>query len=503
MKRIIYALILVALFVGCAKDENVIEGTAVSFYPAVIANALEEDGVTYIIQLETSGLVNGAASVEIEVSNSQYLLTNPPLAGNVITLDFTDKTTAQIEVEALNDVLPIDYRSVFRIVNVSGAIKAVGSSEFNFLVKDDDTADILVQDFEDGFGDWTIYNGDGGNTWTTTTFNDNTNALTSGFNSPDIGAEDNWLISPEIDFDAQTNEKLSFLSKTRFNEEENKLEVSVLLGYTSGDPADADQTILSPALDPHTGGGFGNFTESGDLDLSSITGLGRVAFRFKAVNDSDASGWEVDDVKISAFDPEGSGNGGSGGGTGGGGGGTGGGGNTIAIPFTDDFESCVTVGDFNIPTNWIEENVPGSKTDRGWGCRAFGRDGSSAPRASAFGGEEGTDNAWLITNGAIDLSSVTSATLVVWVEERFSGPGTLSLKYSSDYTGSGNPDAATWTEVSDFAGQLPSTAEVYTEITSDLSAAAGQQVYVAFQYNGGTSGASIAFGIDDLSITGN
>ncbi|MEQ9229100.1 MAG: choice-of-anchor J domain-containing protein, partial [Cyclobacteriaceae bacterium] len=177
---------------------------------------------------------------------------------------------------------------------------------------------------------------------------------------------------------------------------------------------------------------------------------------------------------------------------------------SIPIPFTDDFESCTTVGDFNIPTNWTEAIVPGSKTDRGWGCRAFGRNGSNAPRASAFGGEDGTDDAWLISDGKFDLSAVSSATLVFWLESRFSGPGDLEVKWSTDYTGSGDPTAATWTTLSDVAAQYPADgSEVFTEITGDLSGAAGQKVFLAFRYFGGTSGASIALTIDDVSITGN
>lgn len=502
MKRIVYISLITFLFISCNEDDNVVDGTAASFYPATIANAVEEDGVKYIISVETSGLVSGAAAVEIEVSNSEFLLTDPPLTGNTITLDFTDKNVAQIQVEVLNDAIPDDYVSVFKIVNVSGSIKDIAKNEFSLFVSDDDVSTVFSEDFEAGLGDWKVFNVDGGNSWTTSTFGGNTNVISQAFGSPAPEKEDNWLISPEIDFDEYANESLSFISKTRFNDEGNRLQAYIISGYTSGNPASAPNIIpLKPELDPHEGSGFGNFTPSGGMDVSSIQGMARIAFRFKTLNANDASGWEVDDVTIDAFDPDASGN--SGGGSGGGGGGGTGGGTTIAIPFTDDFESCTTVGDFNVPTNWIEENVPGSKTDRGWGCRAFGRDGTSAPRASAFGGADGTDNAWLITNGAIDLSAVSSATLVVWVEERFSGPGTLSLKWSADYTGTGDPEAATWTEASDFAGQLPSEGEVFTEVTSDLSGAAGQQVYVAFQYNGGTSAESIAYTVDDVSITGN
>ncbi|MFZ9982598.1 MAG: hypothetical protein ACO3FI_11270, partial [Cyclobacteriaceae bacterium] len=40
-----------------------------------------------------------------------------------------------------------------------------------------------------------------------------------------------------------------------------------------------------------------------------------------------------------------------------------------------DFDSCV---DFATPSGFIEVFEPGSKTDRGWGCRAFGLNGTRA-----------------------------------------------------------------------------------------------------------------------------
>ena len=77
----------------------------------------------------------------------------------------------------------------------------------------------------------------------------------------------------------------------------------------------------------------------------------------------------------------------------------------LKLPFSDDFESCSE--EFATPEKWIEEFVGDSKTDRGWACRASeGLGGTSGVRASAFGGEEGTDHAWLITNARLDLTGV-------------------------------------------------------------------------------------------------
>ncbi|WP_462249118.1 choice-of-anchor J domain-containing protein [Ekhidna sp.] len=680
MKKIIYIALFVLLAVACKDDDaRDISGIAVGFTQDVVGEITEEDGVNFVFTMNASGLIGDSeafAIVDVDLSDEGVIFTSPSLNNGTIRVPIvqdsvlTDEgvlvpvVVGQIEVQALNDLIEGGYSATFTITGVEGAVNTISSANtFTLLVRDADSSPIFQEDFESGLNDWTIINAGGSNTWGTTFFDDNTSAIASTFNSTNAVEEDNWLISPEIDFSSFTGGKLSFLSKTRFNDEGNRLEVSFLEGFDGVDPSTATQTIFNPTLDPHEGGGFGTFTSSGDIDLSAINVSGHIAFRFKAVNANDASGWEVDDVVVSAFDPDASGGGtdnlvslpfsedfencttdfaipsafevqyasgskddrgwacrqfgvdgsravrvntfggdvgtsdtwlitqnqfdltgtsfadlsfdvqsqGSGDGelkvyyssdyfgnlsfatwveldvssqlpdkgtstyetvttmipggenvylafqfegssesssasydidnislteaTGGGG--------TFSLPFTDDFESCTVVGDFNIPSNWIEENVPGTKTDRGWGCRAFGRDGTSAPRASAFGGEDGEDDAWLISNGTIDLTSVTSATLVFWAESRFSGPGDLQVLWSTDYSGIGDPNSATWTQLTDVAAQLPAEgSEVFTEITSDMSDAAGSEVYLAFRYFGGTSGASVALTIDDLSLTG-
>ena len=65
--------------------------------------------------------------------------------------------------------------------------------------------------------------------------------------------------------------------------------------------------------------------------------------------------------------------------------------------------------------------MPGFKTDRGWGCRSTGTDGSRAPRASAFGGMDGEDNAWLIMN-PVNMSGFSNVTLSFEVNSVFDGP---------------------------------------------------------------------------------
>jgi len=254
----------------------------------------------------------------------------------------------------------------------------------------------------------------------------------------------------------------------------------------SGDPTSANWTELSDFTSqlPTKGTGAYSFVVS---DMTAAAGKQvYIAIQYVGGLSSGSSSYDIDNFMVSkdrpteVIEPV----------------------NDIAIPFTDDFEGCTD--NYATPSNFVEVFVAGSKTDRGWGCREFGVGNTRAVRASAFGGADGTDNAWLVTNGKVDLSGVTSATFSADIKSTYPGLGDLKALWSENYTGSGDPSSATWTELTDFSGQLPvKGSDAYTTITSDLSGAAGKKVYVALQYSGGTSGDSASYDVDNYSITGN
>ncbi|MFT7234075.1 MAG: hypothetical protein ACI8TA_003304, partial [Cyclobacteriaceae bacterium] len=175
----------------------------------------------------------------------------------------------------------------------------------------------------------------------------------------------------------------------------------------------------------------------------------------------------------------------------------------FGLPFTDNFENCTTVGQFNLPENWIESFVAGSKTDRGWGCDTNdGVSSSSSIRASSFAGEVGTDNAWLISSKKFGLSNATTANLSFDIKSAFSGSGALKVLWSDNY-GSGDPTAATWTELTEAIPKLPTQgSSTYKNISVTLDGAVGKNVFLAFQFFGGTDASSASYDIDNLNVTG-
>ena len=109
---------------------------------------------------------------------------------------------------------------------------------------------------------------------------------------------------------------------------------------------------------------------------------------------------------------------------------------------------------------------------------------------------------WLISNDVFDLTSVSEAYIKMDVKSQFDGNGTLRLLWSTDYPGLGDPSGSTWTELSDLAAQLPAKGTTtYVAVNVDWSAAAGNSVYLAFQWEGGSNDNSASYEIDNIEIT--
>lgn len=311
------------------------------------------------------------------------------------------------------------------------------------------------------------------------------------------GTADAWLISAKaFDLKTLTDEVLSFDLQSRVAGS-GTLNILWSTNYSGeGDPTSATWTPFSGFTLP---AGGSNAYENIEVDISAATGVeAYIAFQFEGGTNSSSISYDMDNISIASS---------SGGGGGGGGGGTSTdpgncdltGGGTIII--SHDFEGCTT--NFEIPSGFIEAVVPGSKTDRGWGCNQDGTDGSRAVRGSAFGGEDGTDNAWLIMD-AFDATPYTEISLTFDVQSIFSGPGDLFVLYSSDYSGSGDPTAANWAKLDNITSQLPAVgASEFATISTSPCSISGSTVYIAFQYVDGTSGSSSSWSIDNLELRGN
>ncbi|MCX8490530.1 MAG: choice-of-anchor J domain-containing protein, partial [Cyclobacteriaceae bacterium] len=136
-----------------------------------------------------------------------------------------------------------------------------------------------------------------------------------------------------------------------------------------------------------------------------------------------------------------------------------------------------------------------------WGCTDFGRNATKGIRMTGFSGNAQLNEDWLISP-VVSLNA--NANLSFYSQFSFAGPS-LQLKISTNYSGNGDPMAATWTDLN---GNFPATAvppnstllSDWTLSNVDLSVYASQNVYVAFVYNSSTTAAA-RWSLDEIRFS--
>lgn len=142
--------------------------------------------------------------------------------------------------------------------------------------------------------DWTTVNVAGAQVWTTSNQGNGTNyyAVVNGvLNNP---ANEDWLISKTVSLVGKTKAAVSFTTDVRYGG--NALQVYATENYT-GNPATTTWVALPAILDTNTNA-FGDWVNSGNVDLSAFLGKNvRIAFKYTSTP-SAAATWEIDDFKI-------------------------------------------------------------------------------------------------------------------------------------------------------------------------------------------------------------
>lgn len=177
--------------------------------------------------------------------------------------------------------------------------------------------------------------------------------------------------------------------------------------------------------------------------------------------------------------------------------------------------------------NFESQTVPASGfnpiTIAGWtniaelGGRTFSAkqfSGNKYAELSAFGSNAAVVRTWLVTK-AINLDATTNERLTFDTKQGFIGTGgstaaALKVLVSTNFTGTGNPWDATWTDVTSQATLSPGTVTSFPSSFTpsgniDLSSYNGN-IYVAFRYEGAdpASGPDLTstWQIDNVSVIG-
>ncbi|GAA3516266.1 hypothetical protein GCM10022393_32860 [Aquimarina addita] len=161
------------------------------------------------------------------------------------------------------------------------------------------------------------------------------------------------------------------------------------------------------------------------------------------------------------------------------------------IIFEEDFNDCTTVGDSFFAFN--------EASDKNWVCEdSFGQDDTGSYQMNGFR-EDVASRDWLISVNSYDFDATNTELLSLYLDYRF-GSTPLELIYSSDYTGSGDPSIATWTNVPNISIPTDFSDSEEKEIffdQVDVSSITGT-VYVAFRYY--SNGSPTRWTIDSFKL---
>jgi hypothetical protein len=289
------------------------------------------------------GTVDSATTYKIEPSNYPVDFTATG-AGITITASWTDATGEQIpdaylvKISSQNNITaPADGTPVaddFNTTDGSGALNVnYGKQTCTFFrlsesaiyyikiyaytnsgtainFKTDgtapsgsDTTQVIIntQDFEAStFSPWTTISVASNRNWTLysgtgaygTTHYANVNGFGGDFTSND------WLISPSLNFDNYTNEKIVFFSNYNYAGPDDELKLKYSTDYVSDDPTLATWTELSFTKPT----AITTWVPSGIIDLSTISGSNiHIAFQHLNVSTTVTRSWSVDEIEITGW----------------------------------------------------------------------------------------------------------------------------------------------------------------------------------------------------------
>lgn len=159
---------------------------------------------------------------------------------------------------------------------------------------------LLSKDFEDESltsGGWTVFDvNEEANSWVIDAFAGITYAYITEYESNPPNPH-SWFISPETDLSDMEEVVFTFMNQAA-HRTGDALSVKISGNYSgSGNPDQAEWTLLDANYDTHTGTGFGTWTSSGDIDLSDFPGKVHIGFQYKA-DDNNYGRWHLNDIEI-------------------------------------------------------------------------------------------------------------------------------------------------------------------------------------------------------------
>lgn len=161
-----------------------------------------------------------------------------------------------------------------------------------------------------------------------------------------------------------------------------------------------------------------------------------------------------------------------------------------ATNLSENFSTCFS----SFPAGWQQYSVSGSDV---WTCTSSGFTNRAAYMNGYSSGGNNTNEDWLISP-LLNFASYSSPMLSFWSRTKYAGPF-VQVWVSNNYSGSGNPNTANWTQLAVTLPTSNSDVWFFTDQVS-LTAFKSTPLHIAFKYLSTTSAAA-TWRIDDIQVT--
>ncbi|MBD0823544.1 DUF5689 domain-containing protein [Aestuariibaculum marinum] len=167
----------------------------------------------------------------------------------------------------------------------------------------------------------------------------------------------------------------------------------------------------------------------------------------------------------------------------------------VSLPYTQDFEGNYVDGQDLSIEGWYTTSASG-------GAEVFTLEkynNNFFAQAQAFGSEESSMEAWLVSPGLVIDALTSNPVLSFGTIDGYNNGNPLTVYVSTDF--SGDVTAANWTQLNPVISSTNPNGYGSTFIDSgelDLSAYVGETIFVGFKYKGGTSSITTTIQIDDF-----
>lgn len=479
MKNILYTFLLLSfLTFSCSEDDNFefSPTSKVGFSTTVTAVDEIEATDTIEIAIVVNPAKSGNITISIEGDELIYgddYTTLPAASLNQLVVPVDADGTASFKFVGGDFTLNKDNEVVFTIIGADGIELGQEAVRIHkLLIEKLFVYNEMFNNCDTGLpAGWTIFSEASAANWECSDDLRGVSGVSgdyameiSGFGS-DVASSD-WLIAPAIVVPADENYSIEFASMKRFGGPD--LEIYYSTDYSgAGDPNAATWTRFTAAesqLD--TNEGSFDYKQGGQVVLPA-TGTVYVAFYYTSTGVAAGEGavYRIDNFRVRESSE----------------------GAAPILLFSESFDDCVV--DTNI-SDWVTFSVVG---DEQWLCTSFGNNTTTGVQMNGYNGAPLDNEDWLISP-AVTLGSASK--LIYNYRTRFGGPG-LEVKISTNYSGSGDPGSATWSDLKTLASD---NSDSWTSDEITLSAYASQTVYIAFVYYSNPTDGAARWTIDDVAV---